>query len=201
MAKKTLQQLQLIVAAMGTLILMTGGVMSAETASDKAMKNPLVVFSTTLGDITIELDSEKAPVTVENFLAYVDSGFFNGTIFHRVIPGFVIQGGGFTEQMVQKKTRSPIKNEAKNGLKNFRGTLSMARTNVVDSATSQFFISLKDNAMLDHQGERSFGYAVFGKVIEGMEVVDKVAAVRTGTRGRYGDVPVEAIVIQSSRRK
>jgi len=200
-AKKTLQQLQLIVAAMGTLILMTGGVMSAETASDKAMKNPLVVFSTTLGDMTIELYSDKAPVTVENFLAYVDSGFFNGTIFHRVIPGFVIQGGGFTEQMVQKKTRSPIKNEAKNGLKNFRGTLSMARTNVVDSATSQFFISLKDNAMLDHQGERSFGYAVFGKVIEGMEVVDKVAAVRTGTRGRYGDVPVKAIVIQSARRK
>jgi peptidyl-prolyl cis-trans isomerase A (cyclophilin A) len=135
----------------------------------------MVIFSTALGNIAIELYPQQAPITVENFLAYVDVGFYDGTIFHRVIPGFVIQGGGHTEDMEHKVTRKPIKNEADNGLKNLRGTLSMARTRERDSATSQFFINLKDNPVLDH-GARDFGYAVFGKVIEGMDVVDKIAA-------------------------
>ena len=161
---------------------------------------PSVVLSTTLGEITIELYPEKAPVTVENFLAYVDAGFLDKTIFHRVIPGFVLQGGGFTEKMEQKKTRPPIKNEAENGLKNNRGTLSMARTSDINSATSQFFINLKDNSSLDH-GTRDFGYAVFAKVTAGMDVVDKIAVVPTGNRGMFQDVPVKAVIIQSARRK
>ena len=168
--------------------------------AEPAHSEPSVVLSTTLGDITIELFPDKAPVTVENFLAYVDAGFFDKSIFHRVIPGFVLQGGGFTEKMEQKKTRSPIKNEAENGLKNNRGTLSMARTSDINSATSQFFINLKDNSSLDH-GTRDFGYAVFAKVTAGMDVVDKIAAVPTGNRGRFQDVPVKAVIIQSVRRK
>ncbi|MEE9513311.1 MAG: peptidylprolyl isomerase [Anaerolineales bacterium] len=171
-------------------------VMTAEPAHSE----PSVVLSTTLGEITIELYPDKAPVTVENFLAYVDAGYFDMTIFHRVIPGFVLQGGGFTEKMDQKKTRPPIKNEAENGLKNNRGTLSMARTSDINSATSQFFINLKDNSSLDH-GTRDFGYAVFAKVTAGMDVVDKIAAVPTGNRGRFQDVPVKAVIIQSARRK
>lgn len=165
-----------------------------------ALSEPTVVFLTTLGEITIELYPDKAPVTVENFLAYVDAGFFDNTIFHRVIPGFVLQGGGFTEDMKQKTTRPPIKNEAENGLKNERSTLSMARTSDINSATSQFFINLKDNSSLDH-GTRDFGYAVFAKVTAGMDVVDKIAAVPTGNRGRFQDVPVKAVIIQSVRRK
>lgn len=160
----------------------------------------MVVFSTTLGEVTIELYPEKAPITVENFLAYVDAGFYDGTIFHRVVPGFVIQGGGFTESMEQKSTRPPIKNEADNGLKNERGSLSMARTRDVNSATSQFFINLIDNAFLDH-GTRDFGYAVFARVVVGMDVIDKIAAVRTSNRGMYQNVPVQPVVIQSARRK
>jgi len=159
----------------------------------------MVVFSTSLGDIKLELFAEEAPITVENFLAYVDSGYYDNLIFHRVIPGFMIQGGGFTADMNQKTTRDPIKNEADNGLKNLRGTLSMARTSDVNSATSQFFISVADNASLDHGG-RGFGYAVFAKVIEGMDVVDKIAAVTTGTKGHFQDVPVEPVVIQSAKR-
>ncbi len=168
--------------------------------AEPAHSEPSVVLSTTLGEITIELYPDKAPVTVENFLAYVDAGFFDKSIFHRVIPGFVLQGGGFTEKMEQKKTRSPIKNEAENGLKNNRGTLSMARTSDINSATSQFFINLKDNSSLDH-GTRDFGYAVFAKVTAGMDVVDKIAAVPTGNRGMFQDVPVKAVIIQSARRK
>lgn len=160
----------------------------------------MVVFSTTLGEVTIELYPEKAPITVENFLAYVDAGFYDGTIFHRVVPGFVIQGGGFTESMEQKSTRPPIKNEADNGLKNERGSLSMARTRDVNSATSQFFINLIDNAFLDH-GTRDFGYAVFARVVVGMDVIDKIGAVRTSNRGMYQNVPVQPVVIQSARRK
>lgn len=159
-----------------------------------------VLFSTSLGDMTIELYEKEAPLTCENFLAYVDDGFFEGTIFHRVIPDFVIQGGGLTEKMVQKPTKAPIKNEANNGLKNRRGTLSMARTQAVDSATSQFFINLKDNASLDH-GIRDFGYAVFGKVVEGMDVVDKIAAVETTNVGMHRDVPATPVVILSACRK
>jgi len=157
----------------------------------------MVVLHTSMGDITIELSPDKAPISVQNFLQYVDDGFFDGTIFHRVIDGFMIQGGGFTEKMVQKPTRDPIKNEAKNGLKNIRGSLAMARTNVVDSATSQFFINLVDNDFLDHS-PRNFGYAVFGKVVKGMDVVDAIAHVPKGRSGPHGDVPVEAVVIQSA---
>ena len=168
--------------------------------AEPGLSEPTVVFATTLGEITIELYPDKASVTVENFLAYVNAGFFDKTIFHRVIPGFVLQGGGFTEDMKQKTTRPPIKNEAENGLKNKRGTLSMARTSDINSATSQFFINLKDNSSLDH-GTRDFGYAVFAKVTAGMDVVDKIAVVPTGNRGRFQDVPVKAVIIQSVRRK
>ena len=159
----------------------------------------MVVFSTNMGDFTLELFEDDAPITVENFLQYVDDGYFDGTIFHRVIPGFMIQGGGFTEDMNQKATRDPIKNEADNGLKNERGTLSMARTNVVDSATSQFFINVANNEFLDH-GARDFGYAVFAKVVEGMEVIDQIAAVPTSNQGMHQNVPTEAVVINSARR-
>jgi peptidyl-prolyl cis-trans isomerase A (cyclophilin A) len=159
----------------------------------------MVVFSTTQGDIKIEFFPQEAPITVENFLRYVDDGFFDGTIFHRVIPGFVIQGGGFTADMQQKQTHEPIRNEADNGVKNSRGTLSMARTQARDSATSQFFINLADNAFLDH-GERDFGYAVFGHVVEGMEVVDKIAALPTADSGMHQNVPLEPVVVTATRR-
>jgi cyclophilin family peptidyl-prolyl cis-trans isomerase len=160
----------------------------------------MVIFSTTHGEIQIETYPEEAPVTVENFLTYVDEGFFDGTIFHRVIPGFVIQGGGFTEDMDNKSTRPAIKNEADNGHKNERGSLSMARTQDIDSATSQFFINLTDNGSLDHR-EGSSGYAVFAKVVEGLDVVDKIAAVQTGNNGMHQDVPVEPVIIQSARQE
>ncbi|CAI8013701.1 Peptidyl-prolyl cis-trans isomerase A [Geodia barretti] len=153
-----------------------------------------------MGDITIELMSEEAPISAKNFLDYVDAGFFDDTIFHRVIPGFMIQGGGFTEDMNQKPTQAPIKNEADNGVKNTRGTLSMARTSDINSATTQFFINLKDNEFLDH-GTRDFGYAVFARVVEGMDVVDKIAGVQTGNRGSHSDVPKEAVVTTTARRK
>jgi peptidyl-prolyl cis-trans isomerase A (cyclophilin A) len=162
--------------------------------------NPVVVLTTNLGAISIELDPTKAPITVENFLHYVDAGHYDGLIFHRVIAGFMIQGGGFDENFRERSTRRPIKNEANNGLQNLRGTIAMARTQVVDSATAQFFINLTDNSFLDH-GSRDFGYAVFGRVIEGMDVVDAIAKVRTGNRGPHGDVPVTAVVIESARRR
>jgi len=158
----------------------------------------MVVLKTSLGDIQIELFSEQAPVSVQNFLTYVKTGFYNGTIFHRVIPGFMIQGGGMTPKMQEKPARPPIKNEADNGLKNTRGTLAMARTQIKDSATAQFFINLVDNDFLDH-GERDFGYAVFGKVVEGMDVVDKIAAVPTGSSGMHQDVPLKPVLIESAR--
>jgi cyclophilin family peptidyl-prolyl cis-trans isomerase len=166
-----------------------------------ATKNPVVVLSTTLGNIRVELYPDKAPVSVKNFLDYVEAKFYDGTIFHRVVPGFVIQGGGLDAEMKQKTVRPPIKNEAGNGLKNTRGTISMARTGVVDSATSQFFISVKDNAALDHRDETpaGFGYAVFGTVIDGMDVVEKIEKVQRTTRGGYRDVPVEPVVLTSAR--
>jgi cyclophilin family peptidyl-prolyl cis-trans isomerase len=160
----------------------------------------VVVFETSKGNFTIELYPNEAPVTVENFLQYVDDGHFDNTIFHRVIPGFVIQGGGFTPDMSQKPTRPPIKNEADNGLKNLHGTLSMARTSDVNSATSQFFINIADNDFLDH-GSRDFGYAVFGKIVEGLDVIDAIAVVETGNKGGHQDVPVEQIVVTAARRK
>lgn len=159
----------------------------------------MVRFETTCGVIEIEMIPDEAPVTVENFLQYVEDGFFDNTIFHRVMPGFVIQGGGFTDEMEQKETREKIKNEADNGVKNERGTLSMARTNEVDSATSQFFINLTDNAFLDH-GERDFGYAVFARVVEGMDVVDAIAQTETATVGHHQNVPVDPILIQTATR-
>ena len=193
--KQHVGALKCLVAA---VILLLGAAAFGPTAAGG--ERPVVIFSTSMGDITIELLSEEAPVTAKNFLDYVDAGFFDGTIFHRVIPGFVIQGGGFTADMNQKPTRAPIKNEADNGVRNLRGTLSMARTSDINSATSQFFINLKDNAFLDH-GSRDFGYAVFGRVVEGMDVVDNIAGVKTGNRGPHGDVPVEPVVTNTARRK
>lgn len=174
----------------------------AETTEKEteSMNNPVVIMKTSMGDIEIELLKDKAPVTVENFLQYVDDGFYDNTIFHRVIAGFMVQGGGFTPDMKQKETRAPIKNEAKNGLKNLRGTLSMARTMVVDSATSQFFMNLVDNAFLDHGG-RDYGYAVFAKITDGMDVLDKIGAVPTATKAGHQDVPVEPVTILSVERK
>ena len=155
-------------------------------------------IETSMGSITLELDDAKAPITVKNFLDYVKSGHYDGTIFHRVIDGFMIQGGGFTKSMDQKPTKAPIKNEAANGLSNKRGTIAMARTMVVDSATSQFFINLVDNNFLDYRGAepQTYGYAVFGKVTDGMEVVDKIAKVKTGFAGPHQNVPEEPIVIK-----
>jgi len=158
--------------------------------------NPVVILKTSKGDIKVELFKDKAPITVENFLSYANDGFYDGTIFHRVIPNFMVQAGGFTPDLNQKPANAPIKNEADNGLKNERGTLAMARTQVVDSATSQFFINVVDNSFLDH-GVRDFGYAVFGKVTDGMDVVDEIAGVETETKGMQGDVPKEAVVIES----
>lgn len=158
-----------------------------------------VVFTTSLGDITIEMFPDEAPITVENFMQYVDDGFYEGTIFHRVIPKFVLQGGGFSAEMQQKPTRPPIENEADNGLQNIRGTLSMARTQDVNSATSQFFINLVDNAFLDH-GSRDFGCAVFAKGVDGMDVLDQIARVKTGRPGPHQDVPLEPVVIEAAGR-
>ncbi len=157
-----------------------------------------VLIKTSMGEITLELYPDKAPITVKNFLDYAKEGFYNGTIFHRVIDGFMIQGGGFEPGMVQKKTNPPIKNEAGNGLSNLRGTIAMARTQIIDSATSQFFINLKDNTFLDHRDNtpQGYGYCVFGKVINGMDVVDKIAKVETHSVGYYQDVPTEDVVIE-----
>ena len=168
---------------------------STKTVSTKG-GNPMVLMSTSMGDIKIELYPAEAPLTVDNFLGYVRNGFYDGTIFHRVIPGFMIQGGGFTPDMNEKPAKGPIKNEADNGLKNDKGTIAMARTDVVDSATSQFFINEGSNDFLNH-GSRDFGYAVFGKVVEGMDVVDRIAAVKTGSVGMFQNVPKEAIVIKT----
>ena len=169
---------------------------------DIVSKNPVVVMETSKGRIVIELYPDKAPKTVENFLAYADSGFYDGTIFHRVIPGFMIQGGGMTKGMAEKLTNPPIKNEAGNGLSNSRGTTAMARTSVVDSATSQFFINVADNPFLNHKDETpsGFGYCVFGKLTDGIDVVDSIAAVQTRTKGFHQDVPAEDVVIISVKR-
>ena len=157
-----------------------------------------VKLQTSLGDVVIELNEEAAPVTTANFQSYVTDGFYDGTIFHRVISGFMIQGGGFTEDMANKRTKAPIVNEASNGLKNDRGTIAMARTNNPDSATSQFFINHNNNDSLNYSGPRNLGYAVFGKVVEGMDIVDAIAKVKTTSRQGHDDVPVEPIVIESA---
>lgn len=177
-------------------IVMTSAALAFGSAA--AGENPVVVMKTSKGDLKIELFADKSPVTVENFIAYVKDGHYNGTVFHRVIPGFMIQGGGFTSEFSEKKTRSPIKNEATNGVKNLRGTLAMARTSDPNSATAQFFINSVDNAFLDHKDTgQGYGYAVFGKVTEGMEVVDEISKVKTGNRGMHQNVPVDAVVIES----
>jgi cyclophilin family peptidyl-prolyl cis-trans isomerase len=176
----------------------------ADKAPDSTVENkkdPIVEIDTSLGKIQVELFADKAPITVKNFLKYTDDKFFDGTVFHRVIPGFMIQGGGFEPGMKQKKAREPIKNESTNGLSNKRGTLAMARTPVPDSASAQFFINLKSNDFLDRAKARDgVGYAVFGKVIKGMDIVDKIAKVETGNSGPHGDVPVKDVVIKSVRR-
>ena len=176
------------------LVLASIGVATANSG-DKVM----VEMHTSKGLITLELDAEKAPVTVANFIEYVKSGHFDGTIFHRVIPGFVIQGGGMESGMKEKPTQPPIENEADNGLKNVTGSICMARTNDPHSATSQFFINLKDNQFLDHSGKnpQGWGYAVFGQVTDGMDVVEAIAAVQTGNAGFHQDVPVEDIVVET----
>ena len=165
-------------------------------------ENPVVLLETTTGDILVELYPDKAPETVANFLKYVDDGFYNNTIFHRVIPGFMIQGGGLTARMQQKDTSAPIKNEADNGLKNDRGTIAMARTRDPHSATAQFFINLVDNDFLNFQAPsgNGWGYCVFGRVTEGMDVVDKIAKVKTTTVGMYQDVPSDLVVITGASR-
>jgi peptidyl-prolyl cis-trans isomerase A (cyclophilin A) len=171
----------------------------AAQPSRPAPGNPVVVLDTSMGAITIELFKDQAPVSVENFLQYVKDGFYAGTIFHRVIPGLVIQGGGFTPDLSEKPTRPPIQNEATNGLSHARGTVAMARTRVLRSATSQFFINLANNPQYNHRGYSSddFGYAVFGRVIDGMPVVDKIGGVDTASRNGMDDVPVTAVVIKS----
>jgi peptidyl-prolyl cis-trans isomerase B (cyclophilin B) len=172
---------------------------TGEKAKSVESDHPRVAIKTSMGEIVLELDRKRAPVTVENFLQYTKDGFYNGTVFHRVIPDFMIQGGGMEPGMKKKPTRDPIRNEATNGLKNKTGTVAMARTSVVDSATGQFFINCKDNSFLDHRNTSSqgYGYAVFGKVVEGMDVVRKIEKAPTGTKGPHRDVPVEDIMIVS----
>ena len=163
-------------------------------------ENPKVRLETSAGDIVIELDAEKAPISTENFLAYVNDGYYSGTVFHRVIKDFMIQGGGMNADLSQKPTKAPIKNEAGNGLRNDRGTVAMARTQIVDSATAQFFINTVDNSFLNHQAptQQGYGYAVFGKVVEGMDVVDAIRLVETGNHNMHQDVPLEAVTIQAT---
>jgi peptidyl-prolyl cis-trans isomerase B (cyclophilin B) len=182
-------------AAVGSLALAATGVFGKEGA------NPVILMSTSMGDVKIELDRAKAPKTVDNFLAYVKAKQYDGTIFHRVIPGFMIQGGGMDKDMNEKKTNAPIENEAGNGLKNTVGTLAMARTSDPNSATAQFFINVKDNAFLDHRdnSQAGFGYAVFGKVVDGMDVVKRIENVKTANKLPHQNVPVEPVVITSMK--
>ncbi|PNU20383.1 peptidylprolyl isomerase A [Geothermobacter hydrogeniphilus] len=173
------------------------------TLASPALAGTRVLMTTNLGTITLDLDEARAPESVKNFLTYADAGFYDGTIFHRVIKGFMIQGGGFDTALKRKATRPPIRNEAGNGLKNVRGAIAMARTNVIDSATSQFFINLVDNDFLNHRGNdaRGFGYAVFGKVVAGMDIVDRIARVPTEHRGGpFANLPRQQVVIKSIRR-
>ena len=186
---------KLVLSLVAAMVMTVSAAKADEDVSTNAV---IATVETSLGDIELSLDVAKAPITVSNFVAYVKAGHYDGTVFHRVIDGFMIQGGGFTEDMRQKETKAPIRNEAANGLKNARGTIAMARTMIVDSATCQFFINLKDNAFLDYRAPnpRMFGYAVFGHVTKGMDVVDKIAKVRTGFKGMHQDVPVEPVTIK-----
>ncbi len=190
----------LVVLAAATMTIVPPAFAGEKKMAKKA--NPTVVMETSEGVITIELLADKAPVTVKNFLRYTDEKFYDGTIFHRVIDNFMIQGGGFTADMKKKNAHEPVKNEATSELKNDRGTIAMARTSQVNSATCQFFINLKKNDFLNHRDNtpRGFGYAVFGKVIKGQEVIDRIAKVKTTTSGPYRDVPAKPVVIKSVRR-
>lgn len=197
-----------LVALLATPLCLMGDVaqspLTTQMPAPKENRAIQIIIDTSLGEITAELYPDKAPATVNNMLAYIDAKFYNDTIFHRVIDGFMIQGGGFTKEMVQKPTNAPVKNEADNGLRNERGTLAMARTMVVDSATSQFFINLTDNSNhlnFKSKTDAGYGYCVFGKVIAGMDVVDKIAKVATGFSGRHQNVPVEPVVIKAIKRK
>jgi peptidyl-prolyl cis-trans isomerase B (cyclophilin B) len=182
------------------VLLFAAAAFAGNSGSQPAPPAPRVALETSKGRIVLELDAARAPKTVENFLAYVRSGHYDGTVFHRVIDGFMIQGGGFTADMVQKPTRAPVANEADNGLKNRRGTIAMARTGDPDSATAQFFVNLVDNTPLDFRSKtvQGWGYTVFGHVVEGMDVVDAIAKVATGRRGPYENVPVDPVVIQKA---
>jgi cyclophilin family peptidyl-prolyl cis-trans isomerase len=187
-----------LLLAVACAVLVAGGLLCRRTGGTKAVveeKNTMLIIKTNKGNITVELFDKQTPITVSNFLSYVDSGHYRGTVFHRVIPGFMIQGGGMTRDLGQKRTQAPIKNEAQAGLKNARGTLAMARTSQINSATSQFFINLVNNVPLDHTSNASdgFGYCVFGRVVQGMDVVDAIAAVKTGTRGPFENVPLEPV--------
>ncbi len=165
-----------------------------------AFAGPKVEFETTVGNFTVELDPQAAPISSANFLKYVDAGFYSGTLFHRVIDGFMVQGGGFDQNMAEKTTRAPIKLESQNGLKNSRGTIAMARTSVPDSATAQFFINVVDNKSLDYPSPDGHGYAVFGKVIQGMDTIDKIRAVPTTSRGMFQNMPASPIIIKSAKQ-
>ena len=200
--KNTLLPLAVVLIAILSLVSYST-IKGAQPMNDESANNPQVLLETTMGNITIELDTQNAPDTSANFLAYVDDGYFVDTTFHRVIPNFMIQGGGITADMGDKPSKhAPIQNEANNGLKNDRGTLAMARTGDPHSATSQFFINHNDNAFLNHTSEtmQGWGYAVFGKVIDGMDVVDTIAKVKTGNKGGHQDVPVETITITGASR-
>jgi peptidyl-prolyl cis-trans isomerase B (cyclophilin B) len=178
-----------------------GACVATSNSAGVEKKNPVVVIDTSMGTIKIELFQDKAPGTVKNFLGYVDDKFYDGTVFHRVISNFMIQGGGMEPGLKEKKTKDPIKNESDNGLSNERGTIAMARTDQADSATAQFFINVKDNTLLDRaKAKDGVGYCVFGKVIDGMDIVDKIKAVETASQGRHDDVPVKDVVIKSVRR-
>jgi cyclophilin family peptidyl-prolyl cis-trans isomerase len=182
-----------------TLALMQASPAAQNSSPEPVPGNPLVVVETSAGSFTIELFKDKAPVSVENFLQYVRDGFYSGTIFHRVVPGYVIQGGGFTEDLAEKRTRPPIQNEADNKISNRRGTVAVARTRALRSGTSQFFVNLANNTSLDFTGysPEEFGYAVFGRVIAGMDVVDRIGAIPTSDRGGMANVPVAPVIIKA----
>jgi len=193
----------LFIVLISSALISQGLSWAADTEEKTKPSNPVVLMNTSLGQIKIELWADKAPGTVKNFLQYVDEGFYDGTIFHRVIENFMIQGGGFTPDMKQKPTHPPIKNEATAELKNDRGTIAMARTMVVDSATAQFFINVVDNVSLNHRTDSpsDFGYAVFGKVVDGMDVVDKIKSVATTNSGQFQNMPAKPVVIESVKRE
>ncbi len=189
-------------ALLALAAILGAGLMSTGWSAGTNVRHPQVVMATSLGSIRLELYPDKAPLTVKNFLRYVDAKFYDGTVFHRVIDGFMIQGGGFTKGLREKATNPPVKNEAGNGLSNRRGTIAMARTPAVDSATAQFFINVVDNPFLDHEGDTpdKFGYCVFGRVVAGMDVVDRIKRVPTHTVGYFEHVPVKDVTILSVRR-